>query len=73
MVSATSYGGANLPAAAQQVVTDRNARGDSRVVFWDYTSSSLDFLGCDWHPSLHDEQILSDMLQDYIATLPLTW
>jgi hypothetical protein len=58
---------------AQQVVTDRNAMGDKKVYYWYYDSPSLDHLGCDWHPSLHDDQIISGLLNNFIATLPLTW
>lgn len=58
---------------AQQVVTDRNARGDQNVYYWYYDSPNLDHLGCDWHPSLHDDQIISGLLNNFIATLPLHW
>ncbi|WP_202919138.1 cellulose binding domain-containing protein [Saccharothrix deserti] len=58
---------------AEQVVQDRNAQGDSRVRYWYYDDPSLDRLGCDWHFSLRDHRVISGLLTDYIATLPLTW
>ncbi|AXX30861.1 cellulose binding domain-containing protein [Actinosynnema pretiosum subsp. pretiosum] len=58
---------------AQQVVTDRNAQGDTRVRFWNHDDPRLDRLGCDWHYSTADHRLLSTLLTDYIATLPLTW
>ncbi|MEV7098091.1 cellulose binding domain-containing protein [Amycolatopsis sp. NPDC051045] len=58
---------------AQQVVSDRNARGDSRVRFWNFDDPRLDHLGCDWHFSLNDHRLISGLLTDYIATLPLAW
>jgi lysophospholipase L1-like esterase len=73
VVSTTSYGTANFPAAASAVVKDRNAMGDNRVVLWDYSNAALDFNGCDWHPSAHDEAVLSSALTTFIAGLPLTW
>ncbi|MEU5259799.1 SGNH/GDSL hydrolase family protein [Amycolatopsis sp. NPDC021455] len=67
-------GASNLYATqAQQVVTDRNTRGDSRVRFWNFDDPRLDHLGCDWHFSRNDHRIISGLLTDYIATLPLTW
>lgn len=74
VVSATALSNTALFAqTAQQVVTDRNAMGDKKVYYWYYDSPSLDHLGCDWHPSLHDDQIISGLLNNFIATLPLTW
>ncbi|MFE9746836.1 cellulose binding domain-containing protein [Saccharothrix saharensis] len=58
---------------ARQVVVDRNARGDDRVRFWNYDNPGLDRLGCDWHFSLNDHRLISGLLNDYIATLPITW
>ena len=74
VVSATAVSNTTLFAqTAQQVVTDRNARGDRNVSYWYYDSPNLDHLGCDWHPSAHDDQIISGLLDHYIATLPLHW
>ena len=55
------------------IVADRNAQGDTRVVSWYYDDPNLDRLGCDWHPSAHDDQIISGLLNQFIAGLPLTW
>jgi cellulose binding protein with CBM2 domain/carbohydrate esterase-like protein/GDSL-like lipase/acylhydrolase family protein len=74
VVSATALSNTTLfGQTAQQVVADRNAMGDSKVYYWYYDSPSLDHLGCDYHPSLHDDQIISGLLNSFIATLPLTW
>jgi lysophospholipase L1-like esterase len=59
--------------AAQQIVQESNSRGDNRVRYWYYSNSDLDNLGCDWHPSLHDHQVIAGHLNDFIATLPLRW
>ncbi|MCE6994966.1 cellulose binding domain-containing protein [Saccharothrix sp. S26] len=69
VVSATNL----FAQTAQQVVTERNARGDNRVRFWNYDNPGLDRLGCDWHFSLADHRLISGLLNDYIATLPLDW
>ncbi|MGP3972234.1 SGNH/GDSL hydrolase family protein [Streptomyces sp. 6N223] len=58
---------------AQRIAEDRNAQGDDRVGYWFYGDAALDYLGCDWHPSAADHQILSGLLNDYLATLPLSW
>ncbi|MCP2163343.1 SGNH/GDSL hydrolase family protein [Goodfellowiella coeruleoviolacea] len=58
---------------AQRVVAERNRRGDDRVRYWYYDDPSLDRLGCDWHPSLHDHRVIADQLTTYLAALPLTW
>jgi hypothetical protein len=74
IVSATALSNTTLFAqTAQQVVADRRAMGDRNVYYWYYDSPSLDHLGCDWHPSLHDDQVISGLLNNFIATLPLTW
>jgi lysophospholipase L1-like esterase len=73
VVSATSYGGSIFPTTAQQVVQDRNSAGDSKVVFWDYSNASLNFLGCDWHPSAQDDVTLASILTSYLNNLPLSW
>jgi lysophospholipase L1-like esterase len=59
--------------SAQQIVQNRNSRGDRRVSYWYYDSPHFDRLGCDWHPSVHDDGIISGLLNAYIATLPLRW
>lgn len=58
---------------AQQIVQERNARGDDRVRYWYYDSAGLDYGGCHRHPSLHDHQVIADRLNDFITTLPLRW
>ena len=61
------------PRPPQQIVQERNGRGDDRVRYWYYDNAGLDHLGCHWHPSLHDHQIIADRLDDFLATLPLRW
>ncbi|WP_079054008.1 RICIN domain-containing protein [Streptomyces graminilatus] len=57
----------------QQVVKARNDAGDSRVRYWPLDDSGLDFLGCDWHYSAHDDRLIADRLTQYIGGLPLGW
>ncbi len=74
VVSATLLSNTTLFAqTAQQIVQDRTNAGDSRVGYWYYDDPGLDRLGCDWHPSVHDDQIISGLLNSYLATLSLTW
>ncbi|MFC7383771.1 SGNH/GDSL hydrolase family protein [Sphaerisporangium rhizosphaerae] len=74
VVSATYvYNTTALADAARQVVQDRNGQGDDRVVYWYYDNADLDYGGCDWHPSAHDHQIISQRLNDFIAALHLRW
>ncbi|MBN6038197.1 SGNH/GDSL hydrolase family protein [Amycolatopsis sp. 195334CR] len=54
---------------AQQIVTER---GD-RVRHWYYAETGLDYLGCHWHPSAHDHEVIAQRLGDFVATLPLNW
>ncbi|MFK4272926.1 SGNH/GDSL hydrolase family protein [Streptomyces milbemycinicus] len=49
----------------QQVVKARNDAGDSRVRYWSLDDSGLDFLGCDWHYSAHDDRLISDRLTSF--------
>ncbi|MFD7919288.1 SGNH/GDSL hydrolase family protein [Streptomyces sp. NPDC059740] len=74
VVSATAVASTTVFAdTAQRVVRTRNAQGDSRVGYWYYDDPGLDRLGCDWHPSAHDHRIISGLLDQYLATLPLDW
>ncbi|GCB52874.1 SGNH/GDSL hydrolase family protein [Streptomyces sp. NL15-2K] len=59
--------------ATLRIVQERNRRGDSRVRHWYYDDPALDLLGCDWHPSLKDHRIISGLLNDCLAALPLRW
>ncbi|QFZ21272.1 cellulose binding domain-containing protein [Saccharothrix syringae] len=74
VVSANAYTGTTtFPQAAQQVVQERNQRGDAKVRYWYYDDPGLDRLGCDWHFSLRDHRLIAGLLTDYVATLPLGW
>lgn len=74
VVSATALSNTTVFAqTARQVVIDRNAKGDKNVYYWYYNSPSLNHLGCDWHPSQHDDQVISGLLNNFISTLPLHW
>lgn len=59
--------------ATLRIVEERCRRGDHRVSRWFYDDPGLDHLGCDWHPSLHDHRIISGLLDDHLAGLPLRW
>ncbi|MET9633841.1 SGNH/GDSL hydrolase family protein, partial [Lentzea sp. NPDC006480] len=48
--------------AVRQVALDRAARGDTKVRYWNYADPALDLLGCDWHFSRHDHQLISGWL-----------
>ncbi|WP_307630089.1 RICIN domain-containing protein [Streptomyces turgidiscabies] len=67
-VAAGSYAG-----HVQQVVKARNDAGDSRVRQWSLDDSGLDFLGCDWHYSAHDDRLIADRLTSFISGLPTGW
>ncbi|MEU4745422.1 cellulose binding domain-containing protein [Actinosynnema sp. NPDC023658] len=68
-----TQGSTAFTTSAQQVVSERNSRGDDRVRYWYQDNSGLDLLGCHWHPSLHDHQLIAQRLGSFISTLPLTW
>jgi lysophospholipase L1-like esterase len=59
----------------RQIVKTRNDAGDARVsaLYYDDSALGLDHLGCDWHPSQHDHQILAATLTRHLSTIPLTW
>ncbi|MFC7328605.1 SGNH/GDSL hydrolase family protein [Marinactinospora rubrisoli] len=74
VVSATHLSNTTVFAeTAQEIVSDRNDQGDDRVRYWYYDGSGLDYLGCDWHPSARDHELIADRLGRLIATLPLDW
>ncbi|MEJ3750308.1 cellulose binding domain-containing protein [Actinomycetes bacterium KLBMP 9797] len=57
----------------QQVVQERTAAGDSRVRYWALDGTGLDLLGCHWHYSTRDHQLISDRLTTFVGGLSLTW
>ncbi|MFF5523214.1 hypothetical protein [Streptomyces coeruleorubidus] len=57
----------------QQVVETRNDAGDSGIRYWFLDSSDLDFLGCHWHYSAHDDRVISERLTSFVAGLPMSW
>jgi hypothetical protein len=74
VVSATSLSNTTVfTDITRQIVRTRNRQGDPRVRHWYYDGAGLDYLGCDWHPSVHDHRIISGLLTDYLSALPLRW
>jgi lysophospholipase L1-like esterase len=74
VVSATYvYNSTALADLAQQIVQERNERGDRRVGYWYYDSAGLDYGGCHYHPSRHDHQVIADRLGAFLASLALRW
>jgi lysophospholipase L1-like esterase len=73
----TRYGASTTIVAVgdyvQQVVQERASAGDSRVRYWFLDGTGLDFLGCDWHYSTRDHQLIADRLSTFIETLPMGW
>ncbi len=70
-----SYQTTAFATSVQQIVETRRAGGDPRVssLYYDNNALGLDLLGCDWHPSQRDHEILSGVLTRHLATLALTW
>lgn len=69
VLSATYMSNTTLLAdTVQRIVQERNSRGDNRIRYWYY--DGLDYLGCHWHPSVHDHQLIADQLTTLVATLP---
>nr|WP_244363535.1 SGNH/GDSL hydrolase family protein [Streptomyces aquilus] len=68
-----AVGAGQYASHVQQVVRARNDAGDSRVRYWSLDDSGLDFLGCDWHYSAHDDRLIADRLTPFIAALPTGW
>ncbi|MFF4028886.1 SGNH/GDSL hydrolase family protein [Streptomyces sviceus] len=73
VVSATDLGSSPFAETVEGIARARNARGDERVGHWYYADPALDHLGCDWHPSARDHRLISGLLDDHLATLPLCW
>lgn len=72
VVSATyMYNTTALADLTQRIVSERNASGDDRVRYWYY--DGLDYLGCHYHPSLRDHELIADNLTAFLGTLPLRW
>ncbi|GAP46547.1 RICIN domain-containing protein, partial [Streptomyces azureus] len=57
----------------QQLVKTRNDARDSGTRYWFLDSSDLDFLGCHWHYSAHDDRVIPERLTSFVAGLPMSW
>jgi lysophospholipase L1-like esterase len=57
----------------QQVVQERAGAGDSRVRYWFLDGTGLDFLGCDWHYSTRDHQVIAGRFRTFVDGLALGW
>jgi len=68
-----AVGAGPYAAHVQQVVKARNDTGDNRVRSWFLDHSGLDFQGCHWHYSAHDDRLIADRLTSFIAGLPVGW
>ncbi|CAM5355618.1 hypothetical protein [Streptomyces coeruleorubidus] len=55
------------------MVKTRNAAGDSRIRYWFLDRPDLDFLGCHWRYSAHDDRVVSERLTSFVAGLPMSW
>ena len=55
------------------MVQARTDAGDSRVRYWMLDDTGLDFLGCDWHYSTRDHQIVADRFRTFVDGLGLSW
>jgi lysophospholipase L1-like esterase len=73
IVASATHVSDSFTGVVQRIAEERNAQGDDRVGYWYYGDAALDLLGCDWHPSAADHRILSGLLNDHLATLPLGW
>ncbi|GHH09609.1 hypothetical protein [Streptomyces lanatus] len=49
----------------------RSAYGGVR--YWFLDDSGLDYLGCDWHYSAHDDRLIAERLTSFITGLPTGW
>jgi lysophospholipase L1-like esterase len=68
-----AVGAGSFAGYVQQVVQQRTDAGDTGVRYWFLDPSGLDFLGCQWHYSTRDHQIIADRLSTFVAGLPLSW
>lgn len=63
-------GGRSAPPRAGRAL--RSRYGQNAIIVVSATLLS-DRLGCDWHPSAHDDRVISGLLTTFIGTLPLAW
>jgi lysophospholipase L1-like esterase len=71
VIWATDIGGGEIEAEAQKVVQQLIKSGDNNVTF--LPVDGLSFGGCDWHPSLADQKIISDKLIQLIDAAEQAW
>ena len=68
-----AVGAGQFAGHVQQVVRERADAGDSRLRYWFLDDTGLDFLGCHWHYSAHDDRLVADRLTSFVNGLPIRW
>jgi lysophospholipase L1-like esterase len=71
IVWATDIGTGEIEAEAQKVVQQLIKSGDNNVTF--LPIHALSFGGCDWHPSLADQKVISDKIVQLIDSNKEAW
>ncbi|KAF0811591.1 Chitinase A1 [Andreprevotia sp. IGB-42] len=57
--------------AVKEVVAEAQAAGDKQVRYFEY--GGLDALGCEWHPSAKDHELIAAQLQKLLEEEKLAW
>ncbi|GAB2793631.1 SGNH/GDSL hydrolase family protein [Amycolatopsis magusensis] len=70
VVSATHMSNGTVFAEITQQIVGERA---DRVRHWYYPETGLDYLGCHWHPSARDHEVIAQRLGEFVATLNLNW
>ena len=71
IVWATDMANGEIETEARNVVEQRQKLGDGQITF--LPVHGLSFSGCDWHPSLADDKVITDKLISLIDTYKQAW
>lgn len=71
IVWATDMVNGEIEVEAQKVVQDLKLHGDQHILF--LPINGLTFGACNWHPSLADEKVIADKLEQLIDADPHVW
>ncbi|MGO8718217.1 MAG: GDSL-type esterase/lipase family protein [Acidobacteriaceae bacterium] len=71
IVWATNIGGGEVESESQKVVRQLQQQGDQRITF--LPINGLSFGACNSHPTLADEKVIADKLQQRIDADPRLW
>ncbi len=71
ILMASDQADGEIESEVRKVIASLQAKGESRIAFVGF--SGLDYIGCNWHPSIADDVLVSQQIITFIDAHPELW